>query len=120
MEQITAGDATLLALRLSEERACAGYLNARKAMVALAGRAASLGQLVAERPNRVDYRAARNNALAAYGAAAERTRLAWSGWQRAQLRYDAAWTVTEGRKPMPEASAFRSVSGIGRAARDAA
>ncbi|MEV5539199.1 hypothetical protein AB0L13_20265 [Saccharopolyspora shandongensis] len=35
--------------------------------------------------------------MSAYEAAVERTRLAWNSWQRAQLRYDAAWAATEGK-----------------------
>jgi hypothetical protein len=100
MEQnATREDVTLAAFRLSEERACARYLEARRATVASAGRFASLNQLVAENPKRVDYRRARDNAVTTYKAAVERTRLAWLSWQRAQLRSDGAWTVTKGRNP---------------------
>jgi hypothetical protein len=96
----------LVALRLSEEQACAGYLTARRAMVRLARWAASLGQLVAEQPARRDYRTAWDLALAAYRDAALRTRLAWQCWQRAQHRCDAVWTATEGRQvPQPRSTA---------------
>ena len=89
----------LTALRLAEERACAGYLAARKAMVWMAGRAASLRQLADEQPKRADYRAAAANALSAYSHAAQRARLAEHAWQRAQYRPDAMWTATDGRRP---------------------
>lgn len=102
MEQTTALTTPLQARRLSEELACEGYLTARKALAGLAGRAASLSRLVAEHPDRVDYRAARNDVLTKYGIAARRTRAAWLAWQRAQHRSDAAWTATEGRLSMSD------------------
>jgi hypothetical protein len=87
---------SLFALRLAEEQACAGYLTARKAMMSLAVRAASVAQMVRERPTRVDYRAALEDVLDAYRAASTRTRLAYGRWQRAQLRADAYWTCNAG------------------------
>jgi hypothetical protein len=99
MEHDTAMNTTLQALWLSMEQACARYLTARKAMVALAGRAASLQQLVAEHPTRRDYRYALTAALAARADAIQRTDTARKGWSEAQLRYDDAWTATEGRHP---------------------
>ncbi|WNV83232.1 hypothetical protein [Umezawaea sp. Da 62-37] len=87
---------SLIALRLAEEQACAGYLTARKAMLRLAAHLASMTQMVRERPTRVDYRAALNDVLNSYRAASNRTRLAYSRWQRAQLRADAYWTVNAG------------------------
>jgi hypothetical protein len=84
-------------LRLSEERACAGYLAARKAMVTAGTRVLSLGRLVAEHPERADYRTSWFRARAAHSAALERTEIAYGRWLRAQLRTDAAWTTTTGR-----------------------
>lgn len=97
--EINGHDTVLAAFRLSEERACAGYLEARKAMAASARRLDSLNQLLAKRPNRLDYRRARDKEMSVYEAAVERTRLAWSSWQRAQLRSDEAWTATKARHP---------------------
>lgn len=90
-------DTTLIALRAKEEQACAGYLAAHKAMKHAVMRAASMRQLSLQQPSRVDYREAYNKALDDFNAACERTRLAYNRWQRAQLRYDARWTDTEGR-----------------------
>jgi hypothetical protein len=90
-------DTTLMSLRINEEQACAGYLAARKSMMYLAGRAASLRQLTLEQPKRVDYRDAFNKALSDFNHAGERTRLAYNRWVRAQLRTDSRWTDTEGR-----------------------
>ncbi|MDQ0378602.1 hypothetical protein [Amycolatopsis thermophila] len=87
----------LVALRLSEERAAEGYLAARRDMVRLASRIASLRQLASEQPMRADYRVALRDAQVAHGAAVERAGLAYQRWQRAQLRSDAHWTATEGR-----------------------
>ncbi|WP_115945077.1 MULTISPECIES: hypothetical protein [Amycolatopsis] len=86
-----------MALRLSEERAAEGYLAARREMVRLAARVASIRQLVTEQPTRADYRAALRDAQVAHGAAVERTGLAYQRWHAAQLRSDARWTATEGR-----------------------
>ncbi|GGM77435.1 hypothetical protein GCM10012275_55170 [Longimycelium tulufanense] len=83
-------------LRLAEEKACAGYLAARKAQMRLGARVASLRQLVAEQPTRPDYRAAWDAAALAFGDAVQRTRLAYACWQRAQVAADAAWTAAEG------------------------
>jgi hypothetical protein len=91
-------DTTLMSLRVNEEQACAGYLAARKAQMSLARLTASLKQLVAEQPTRVDYRDAFYKALDGYNHAGQRTRLAYNRWLRAQLRTDARWTATEGRK----------------------
>jgi hypothetical protein len=96
MSTITNTARALIALRLAEEQACAGYLMARKAMVGLAARSASMAQMVRERPTRVDYRAALNEVLGSYRAASDRTRLAYGRWQRAQVRADAYWTVNAG------------------------
>lgn len=109
-------DTTLMAFRAQEERACAGYLAARKAMVTTAARLASYRQLVAEHPARVDYREAFYSALDAYNAAVARTRLAYNRYIRSQVRTDAQWTITEGRYPRvladrddPDAAADRSM-----------
>ncbi|MDQ3405251.1 MAG: hypothetical protein M3548_17975 [Actinomycetota bacterium] len=85
------------ALRLSEERACGGYLAARKAMVGTGTRALSLGRLAAEQPGRADYRDAWLAARADHTAALNRTEIAYDRWLRAQLRTDSAWTATTGR-----------------------
>jgi hypothetical protein len=90
-------DTTLMSLRVHEEQACAGYLAARKAMMSLARLTASLKQLTAEQPTRVDYRDAFYKALDDYNHAGERTRLAYNRWVRAQLRTDSRWTDTAGR-----------------------
>jgi hypothetical protein len=99
MEHETTTNTTLQALWLSMEQACAGYLIARKAMITLAVRVESLGQLAVEQPSRTDYRAAWDAAADAHAAATRRTDAAYQGWHRAQERYDAAWTATEGRQP---------------------
>lgn len=80
-------------LRLAEERACAGYLSARRSMVGLAGRVASVGQLVRENPRRADYRMVLRQVSGRHGDAVERTRLAYNRWQRARLVADAYWTA---------------------------
>jgi len=85
------------ALRLSEERACAGYLAARKAMVVTGTRALSLGRLAAEHPERADYRDSWVSARAAHSEALDRVEIAYGRWLRAQRRTDAAWTTTTGR-----------------------
>jgi hypothetical protein len=90
-------DMTLMSLRVKEEQACAGYLAARRAMMNLARLTASLRQLSAEQPTRVDYRDAFYKALDDYNHAGQRTRLAYNRWVRAQLRTDSRWTDTEGR-----------------------
>ncbi|HJQ45589.1 MAG TPA: hypothetical protein VJ870_04580 [Amycolatopsis sp.] len=87
----------LAAFRLSEERAAGGYLMARKAMVALAARVASVRQLVREQPLRADYRAALRAAETAHAEAARRTGLAFERWHGAQLRSDTHWTATTGK-----------------------
>ncbi|GGM34675.1 hypothetical protein GCM10012275_02430 [Longimycelium tulufanense] len=84
-------------LRLAEEKACTGYLAARKAQMRLGARVMSLRQLVTEHPSRTDYRAAWNAAALAFYDAVQRTRLAYAAWHRAQVRTDAKWTATESR-----------------------
>lgn len=96
MEQNTENVA-LTAFRLSEEKAAAGYLVARRDMVALAARVASVRQLVAERPTRAHYRAALAAVETAHSAAVERTHRAFECYHRAQLRSDTQWTETHGR-----------------------
>lgn len=112
MEQARTEETTLTALRLSEEKACAGYLAARKAMVTAAARLASHRQLAAEQPTRVDYRKAFYRALDAYNDAVARTRLAWNAYIRSQVRTDARWTATAGRSPR----VLAPVGGAGKAA----
>lgn len=87
----------LVALRLAEEQACAGYLAARREMVRLAARVALVGRLVTEQPARPDFRAALATVATAHGVAVQRTDLAWTRWHRAQLRTDAHWTETQRR-----------------------
>lgn len=93
----SSGECSMVVLRLSEERACAGYLAARKAMVKAGARALSVGRLAGEHPGRADYRDAWLSARAEHTAAVERTEIAYRRWLRAQLRTDAAWTATTGR-----------------------
>lgn len=83
----------LAALRLAEEQACAGYLEARRSLVRLAKQVASISQLVREQPGRADYRAALGGVMGQHFDAQERTRLAYSRWQRAQRRADAFWSA---------------------------
>lgn len=90
---------TLAALRLAEERACGSYLTARKAQVCLGARLVSLHELAKEQPGRADYGAALAELVQYYLAAKRRTRRAHCAYRAAQLRYDAAWTDSEGRKP---------------------
>ena len=97
MAQEAIRNPVLVALRLSEERACARYLSARKAMRELAGEAASLRELVIKHPRRADYQAALVAVLDKYSAAAQRTAMAWQSWHYAQVRTDSAWTATTGR-----------------------
>lgn len=99
MEQTGTEQATLTALRLSEEKACAGYLAARKDMKTVAVRLVSRRQLAIEQPSRVDYRRAFYQALEDYNTAAARTRRAYNAYIQAQIRSDAQWTVTEGCSP---------------------
>jgi hypothetical protein len=56
--RIVTPDTTLTALVLAEEQVCAGYVTARKSMIRLATRMASLYRLTVEQPCRADYRAA--------------------------------------------------------------
>jgi hypothetical protein len=81
---------TVTAYQLAEERACARYLTARNAMVALARRAASLAQLVTEQPHRSDYHALWTEVVDAHREAVTRTRLAYRLWQEAQQHTDGA------------------------------
>ncbi|MET9231402.1 hypothetical protein [Lentzea sp. NPDC003310] len=94
MFEIKSFSIPLAAFRLAEEQACAGYLVARKAMVRLAARMASISQLVRENPTRADYSAALAHVRGLHGDAVERTRLAWQRWNRAQVRSDAFWAAT--------------------------
>lgn len=89
----------LVALRLADERACEGYLVARKAMLAAAAYGLSLIHLAAQHPGRADYRAAAAAARVRFRDAEARVQLAYARWQRAANRYDAAWTATVGRAP---------------------
>ncbi|MFJ8963663.1 hypothetical protein ACIRG5_30165 [Lentzea sp. NPDC102401] len=84
----------LAAFRLAEEQACMGYLTARKSMVRLASRVASIAQLVREHPTRADYRAALEHVKGLHVDAVDRTRLAWLRWQNAQVRSDAFWAAS--------------------------
>ncbi|QRP46904.1 hypothetical protein [Amycolatopsis sp. FDAARGOS 1241] len=97
MERTASGVPMLTAFRLSEERAAARYLVARKEMVRLATRVASVRQLVVEQPLRADYRAVLRALEAAHSDAVRRTRLAYERWHGAQLRSDAHWTATSGK-----------------------
>ncbi|MGZ3147276.1 hypothetical protein ACVDFE_35850 [Lentzea chajnantorensis] len=81
----------LVAFRLYEEHTCAGYLKARKAMVRLSARVASLSQLVRERPDRIDYRTVLGELVGRQIDAEQRTRLAYERWQRAQRQSDMVW-----------------------------
>lgn len=92
MPENNTGTPSLVALRLAEEKACAGYLAARQAMVTLASRVESVSQMVRERPGRADYRQVLADLVHKQGAARARTRLAYNLWQRAQLRTDALWS----------------------------
>lgn len=83
-------DPTYTALHLAEEQACRRYLVARKELLALATRAASLGQLVTEHPYRQDYQAEWRNVVLAQSRAVNRTGAAWTLLQRARQRTDAA------------------------------
>lgn len=94
MSGITNCSPSLAALRLAEERACAGYLAARKTMVGLAGDVASIGQMVREHPRRADYRTAFAWVSKRHGDAVQRARLAYNRWQRAQLIADSYWTAS--------------------------
>ena len=85
-------------LKQAEERACGGYVVARKDMIRLATRMASLHRLVVEQPRRTDYRVALSEEASRYRAAKERTDLAYERWQQAAHRYDLVWQDTEGRQ----------------------
>lgn len=102
MDTTTSITTRLPALRLSEERECARYLAARKAMTAASKRAASLRQLVTEHPRRGDYRQAYLAAVEDFRAALVRTENAHTTYVHAQRRSDAAWTATEGRLPISD------------------
>lgn len=97
MERTVSDGPVLAAFRLSEERAAEGYLAARKEMVRLATRVASVRQLMTEQPMRTDYRAALRELETTHRDAMRRTRLALERWHGAQLRSDAHWTVTTGK-----------------------
>lgn len=94
MTAINIGKPSLVALRLAEESACAGYLVARRAMVTLAAREASVSQMLRERPGRADYLAALKKLVSDRVDAQERTRLAYRRWQRAQVFADTVWTTS--------------------------
>lgn len=83
-------DPTYTALQLAEEQACKRYLVARKELMALAARAASLGQLVTEHPYRQDYQTSWRECVLAQSRAVTRTGTAWTLLQRARKRTDAA------------------------------
>jgi hypothetical protein len=97
MSEIKPVAGSVVVLRLSEERAAAGYLAARKAMVKAGTRALSLGRLAGEHPGRADYRDAWHAAQTRHEAAQARTELAYRRWLGAQMRTDDAWTATSGR-----------------------
>lgn len=97
MQGIGTDGTSLVALRLAEEQACAGYLAARRVMVERAGRVALLRSLTSKNPTRMDYRLESSRAVEAHVEAAARTSAAWSSWQRAQFRTDQHWTATAGR-----------------------
>ncbi|MDX8146406.1 hypothetical protein SK854_30130 [Lentzea sp. BCCO 10_0061] len=84
----------LTALRLAEEQACAGYLDARKALVSLAARVASLTLLVGQYPARADYRKVLGEVMGNKVDAELRTGLAWRRYQNAQVRADAFWAAS--------------------------
>jgi hypothetical protein len=88
-------------LKLAEEAACRGYVEARKVQVALAARLESLHRLLVEQPRRTDYRLAWNETVERFRDARERTDLAYTRWQDAMHRYDLRWQDTEGRRPRP-------------------
>lgn len=105
MSEIKSIVSPLVAFRLSEEQACAGYLKARKAMVRLAAQVASIGQLVKEQPDRADYRTALGQLIGRHFDAEQRTRLAWQCYQRAQFRADAFWAaMNKAGAPVPVAA----------------
>jgi hypothetical protein len=97
MSEIETTDPTLTALRLAEERACAGYVDARNAQVQLGTRLVSLRRLTVEQPRRADYRQALAGLARRYRDARERTDLALARWHEAQLCTDGRWTDTAGR-----------------------
>jgi hypothetical protein len=86
----SAEDPTYVALHQAEERACRRYLVARKELITLAARAASLGRLVTEHPYRQDYQAEWRNVVLAQSRAVTRTGSAWTVLQRARNRTDTA------------------------------
>jgi hypothetical protein len=63
-------------------------------MIRAASLVASIGQMVKERPNRADYRAALGHMMSRLFDAEQRTRLAYERWQRAQVRADAFWSAS--------------------------
>jgi hypothetical protein len=105
MPEIETVDPTLTALYLAEERACAGYVEARKAQTRLATRMASLHRLTVEQPRRANYRVALIGLGRLYRDARERTDLAFARWHDAQLCTDGRWTDTTGRIPCQAATA---------------
>lgn len=87
----------LHALYVAMENAAGRYLLARKAMNSHAQRVASLADLVAQQPNRLDYRMAHRAATERHADAVSRTGLAYRLWQEASRAYDTLWTATHGR-----------------------
>jgi hypothetical protein len=90
-------DSRLSGLYLREEKACGGYLAARKAMTHAAALLASHRRLADEQPKRVDYRQAFYRALESFNDATRRTEIAYTRYLNAQVRTDTCWTATEGR-----------------------
>jgi hypothetical protein len=97
MDSFVAVEVTpLMALELAEERACAGYLAARKAMVRAGALARSMGRLATEQ-SRADYRRSHTALVTAHTDATVRCQAAYLAYQRARHRFDAMWTATVGR-----------------------
>lgn len=88
--QDLAQDPTYTALDLAELQACHQYRTFRNKMVTLAGTAASLCQLALEQPHRPDYQQAWRDAVLAQSRAMTQTGRAYTTWQRARRRTDAA------------------------------
>jgi hypothetical protein len=102
-------DPTHQALQAAEEQACQRYLAARKELIGLSARAASLGQLVTEHPYRQDYQTAWRDVVLAQSRAVNRTGTAWTLLQRARKRTDAA-------EPLALSVAFSASAPDGEAA----
>lgn len=93
MSEVKSTVSPLAAFRLAEERACAGYLVARKAMVRLTAQVASIGLLVRQYPAWADYRKRLGELVGQQVDAEQRATLAWQCYQRAQVRADAFWAA---------------------------